>query len=81
MMATTFRRVHSNGMSTWARHWDGVGWDYGTEPTPIGIIETTDVHHHHSRDDAQAAADRLAHPECDERCGQWQQTEEGTVGG
>jgi hypothetical protein len=76
-MPTTFRRTHSNGVTTWARYWEGVGWDYGVEPTQTGVIETATAHHQSSKEDAQAAADRLAHDECDDRCGGWSLREEG----
>jgi hypothetical protein len=68
-MLTRFERHHSNGVKGWVRKWP-VGWEYGVG-TDGGEGATTVLRHRNKLEDAQAAADGLAHKTCDERCGEW----------
>ncbi len=68
-MFTKFERRHSNGTSTWVRKWP-VGWEYGAG-ADSGEGGTTVLRHRVTLEEAQAAADGLAHSACDERCGEW----------
>lgn len=64
----TFERRHSNGIITWVWEW-AAGWDFGVNSPPRG--GEAGVHKARDKYEAQAAADRLAHSSCDERCGEW----------
>jgi hypothetical protein len=68
-MFTRFERRHSNGVNAWVRKWP-VGWEYGVGADG-GEGSTTVLRHRTILEDAQAAADGLAHKACDERCGKW----------
>lgn len=68
-MLTRFERRHSNGVNGWVRKFT-VGWEYG-----VGAEDddgtTTVLRHRLTLEEAQAAADGLAHRACDQRCGEW----------
>jgi len=68
-MLTRFERRHSNGVNGWVRRWP-VGWEYGVGDDG-GEGATTVLRHRITLEEAQAAADGLAHKACDEQCGEW----------
>jgi hypothetical protein len=68
-MLTKFERRHSNGVNAWVQKFP-VGWEYGVGVADDGGAPTV-LRHRLTLEEAQAAADGLAHKACDERCGEW----------
>jgi superfamily II DNA helicase RecQ len=68
-MPNIYKRVHSNGVTTKIQEW-ATGFDYGLEVPRSG---EAGVHKCRSREEAEAAANQLAHAVCNERCGQWEE--------